>query len=323
MYIAIDGGGTKTEYLLLDKHFQVVDHYLGGCLNHDLLGNGWADVSLALKASIDVLLERNGLTVSDIEAVAAGISGLDTAGDQQQADACFSSAGISRFLAINDGYLPIAAENPAAWGVSLNCGTGMCCAAIDSSGNRIKLAGMDEWSGDAGGGNWIVMQMYRKVYENLILKDVNTPLVMEYVKAMNLGSKVDFINSWSDLKEGENAECKALHRKIIWLFFELLERSNPEAQALADQMIKCAAYSIDAAVRELHFSGEKIPVYLSGSILTKAASSGYLSMLKEALSCICQGKLEVHMCTKRPVEGAVQLMKFPVVENFNLSYNSI
>ena len=111
MYIAIDGGGTKTEYLLLDKHFQVVDHYLGGCLNHDLLGNGWADVSLALKASIDVLLERNGLTVSDIEAAAAGISGLDTAGDQQQADACFSSAGISRFLAINDGYLPIAAEN--------------------------------------------------------------------------------------------------------------------------------------------------------------------------------------------------------------------
>ena len=199
----------------------------------------------------------------------------------------------------------------------------MCCAAIDPSGNRIKLAGMDEWSGDAGGGNWIVMQMYRKVYENLILKDVNTPLVMEYVKAMNLGSKVDFINSWSDLKEGENAECKALHRKIIRLFFELLERSNPEAQALADQMIKCAAYSIDAAVRELHFSGEKIPVYLSGSILTKAASSGYLSMLKKALSCICQGKLEVHMCTKRPVEGAVQLLKFPVVENFNLSYNSI
>ena len=198
MYIAIDGGGTKTEYLLLDKHFQVVDHYLGGCLNHDLLGNGWADVSLALKASIDVLLERNGLTVSDIEAV---------------------TAGISRFLAINDGYLPIAAENPAAWGVSLNCGTGMCCAAIDSSGNRIKLAGMDEWSGDAGGGNWIVIQMYRKVYENLILKDVSTPFVMEYMKVMNLGGKVEFINSWSDLKDGENAECKVVHRKIIRLFF--------------------------------------------------------------------------------------------------------
>ena len=114
--------------------------------------------------------------------------------------------------------ISIAAENPAAWGVSLNCGTGMCCAAIDSSGNRIKLAGMDEWSGDAGGGNWIVMQMYRKVYENLILKDVSTPFVMEYMKVMNLGGKVDFINSWSDLKDGENTECKVLHRKIIRLF---------------------------------------------------------------------------------------------------------
>ena len=168
---------------------------------------------------------------------------------------------------------------------------------------------MDEWSGDAGGGNWIVMQMYRKVYENLILKDVSTPFVMEYMKVMKLGGKVDFINSWSDLKDGENTECKVLHRKIIRLFIELLEHSNPEVQALADQMIKCAAYTIDAAVRELHFFGEKIPVYLSGSILTKAASAGYLSMLKEALSCICQGKLEVHMCTKRPVEGAVQLLK--------------
>ncbi|MFR5152054.1 MAG: hypothetical protein ACLTER_23365 [Ruminococcus sp.] len=39
-------------------------------------------------------------------------------------------------------------------------------------------------------------------------------------------------------------------------------------------MIKCAAYSIDAAVRELHFFGEKIPVYLSGSILTKASFLG-------------------------------------------------
>ena len=61
MYIAIDGGGTKTEYLLLDKHFQVVDHYLGGCLNHDLLGNGWADVSLALKASIYGVIQSLGI----------------------------------------------------------------------------------------------------------------------------------------------------------------------------------------------------------------------------------------------------------------------
>lgn len=309
MYIAIDGGGTKTEYLLLDEEFQVVDCYLGGCLNHDFLGNGWADVSLALGASIDVLLKRNDLAVSDIEAVAAGISGVDTVWDQQQADASFSSVGISNFLVINDGYLPIAAENPAAWGVSLNCGTGMCCAAIDPSGNRIKLAGMDDWSGDAGGGKWIVVHMYRKVYESLILKDIGTPFAMEYMEAMNLRSKVDFINSWTSLKDGDSAICKKMHRRIIQLFFELLERSNPEAQSLADQMIKCAVYTIDAAVRELHFSCEKIPVYLSGSILTRAASSRYLSMLKEAFSSICQGKLEVCICTKKPVEGAVQLLK--------------
>ena len=309
MYIAIDGGGTKTEYLLLDENFQVIDQYLGSCLNHDFLDQGWADVRKTLKSSINVLLRRNCLAWADIKDVSAGISGVDTAEDQKQIEACFSSIGISHFLAVNDGYLPIAAENPAVWGVSLNCGTGMCCAAIDPEGNRMKLAGMDEWSGDAGGGNWIVVHMYRKVYENLILKDVGTPLVLAYMEAMSLKSKEEFINSWSDLKGQSNKDCRMLHQKIIRLFFQLFQRLNPEVRPLADQMIQCAVYTIDAIVRELHFSSEKIPVYLSGSILTKAASAEYLSELREALNCICQRKLEVHICTRKPVEGAVQILR--------------
>lgn len=309
MYIAIDGGGTKTEYLLLDGQFQVVDHYLGSCLNHDFLGNGWSDVAAALRDSIDLLRARNGLTASEMEAVAAGISGLDTAEDQQQADACFSSLGIPRFLALNDGYLPIAAENPAAWGISLNCGTGVCCAAIDPQGKRIKLAGMDEWSGDAGGGNWIVVHVYRKVYESLMIRDVKTPLVSAYMETMGLRGKADFINSWSGLKDRGSAACKERHEKIIRLFFALFEQSDPDARALADPMIRCAADTVRAAIRELNFSCEKIPVYFSGSILTKAAPPVYLSMLKEALSRACAGKTEVRICTKRPVDGAVQLLK--------------
>lgn len=308
MYIAIDGGGTKTEYLLLDSNYEVMDRYLGGCLNHDFLEKGWADVRDILESSINILLERNNLVMSDIKYIAAGISGVDTAEDQKHVEECFSSAGISRFIAVNDGYLPIAAENPAAWGVSLNCGTGMCCAAVDPFGNRMKLAGMDEWSGDAGGGNWIVVHMYRKVYESLILKDIRTPLVSAYMKAMNIETKVDFINSWSELKDRESAARREMHRKIIQIFFELFENSNPEAQTLAERMIRCAVYTVEAVVRELHFDCEKIPVYLSGSILTRVASEGYLSMLKEALSYICQGKLEVHMCIKRPVDGAVRML---------------
>ena len=31
MYLAIDGGGTKTEYLLLDEAFRTAGRYLGGC----------------------------------------------------------------------------------------------------------------------------------------------------------------------------------------------------------------------------------------------------------------------------------------------------
>lgn len=309
MYIAIDGGGTKTEYLLLDKNFQVTDRYLGGCLNHDFLGKGWEDVQRLLRDSLDALLGRNSLTISDIQDVAGGISGLDTSEDQKHMDACFSRIGFSRFLAMNDGYLPIWAENPAGWGVSLNCGTGMCCAAIDELGNKIKLAGMDEWSGDAGGGNWIVMHMYRKVYEDLILKYSRTPLVEAYMERLSLSGKEDFINSWAALKSVDDPESRELHQKIIQLFFALFQRYNPETEVLANRMVKCAAYTIDAAVRNLQFSHEKIPVYFSGSILTKAAPEEYLSLLRKSLGCICQGKLDVKMCDRRPVEGAVQMLR--------------
>ncbi len=65
----------------------------------------------------------------------------------------FLFAGISRFLAINDGYLPIAAENPAAWGSSVNCRnrmdvSGVRQLVIDPSG--LTRSNWPEWMSGQG-----------------------------------------------------------------------------------------------------------------------------------------------------------------------------
>ncbi|MFS6554732.1 hypothetical protein VPJ68_04405, partial [Parabacteroides distasonis] len=136
--------------------------------NHDLLPDGWEDTARELRSGIGTLLGRRGLQTGDIADVVAGLSGVDSRTDQEQAERCLREIGLKEFLVCNDGFLPVKAEC-GGWGIAYNCGTGVCCAGIGEDGGMVKRAGLDEWSGDAGGGRWIAVHLFRAVYRRCIL----------------------------------------------------------------------------------------------------------------------------------------------------------
>ena len=79
MYLAIDGGGTKTEYLLLDEQFREKAHFLGGCINHDFLPDGWQGTRREIENGIARLAEQCAGAEERIQDVVVGASGIDTA----------------------------------------------------------------------------------------------------------------------------------------------------------------------------------------------------------------------------------------------------
>ena len=110
VYLAIDGGGTKTEYLLLNEAFEQVDTLLGGGTNHERLPDGYEDVFRELSASISLLLERNGLAPAAVRDTVAGLSGADSSAQVKALEALLRRLGLPSVLVCNDGYLPVRAE---------------------------------------------------------------------------------------------------------------------------------------------------------------------------------------------------------------------
>lgn len=307
MYIAIDGGGTKTEYLLLDEHFEVRERYLGACVNHDFLPDGWEGTFGELRGGISTLLEKGRLGIEDVEDVTAGLAGIDTRIDQRQMETCMKRIGLKRFAVCNDGFLSVLAECPGGWGIAYNCGTGVCCAGIDEKQNRVKTAGLDEWSGDAGGGNWIVQQVFRQVYSDLVYWRMRTPFAQRYMEELKLETEEDVVDSLSLLRYP--ADHPELQIKVIRLLFELLDSGDAEAVSLTDRMLQCAYANVLAVIKGLEFPQSEIPLVLTGSIHTKAASREYLRRLGEVLQKAADNRLKIHMASKAPVWGAVQWLR--------------
>ena len=307
MYLAIDGGGTKTEYLLLDEDFRMLERYFGGCVNHDFLADGWEGTKRELQRGTKAVLDRQHLEISDIKNVAAGLSGVDNGKDQEQMDKIFREIGFERFLVCNDGFLAVWAECPGGVGVAYNCGTAVCCAGVDQAGGMEKTAGFDEWSGDAGGGNWIVQNVFRLVYRSAILDRKETAFTAAYKKRFGLKTEEDILNSWNMLKDPVTyPECS---RDAIGLFFEQLEEGEEGAELLARQMIHCAVRNIRAVMQRLTFSEEPVSVILTGSIHTKAANQVYLERLERRMREEIRVPFTLDLASKPPVEGAVRRLK--------------
>ena len=303
MYLAIDGGGTKTEYLLLDKEFRTVERYFGGCVNHDFLTHGWEGTKRELQQGTEAVLGKKDLKVFDIKNAVAGLSGVDTDKDREQMNRIFREIGFTDFFVCNDGFLAVWAECPKGVGIAYNCGTGVCCAGIDEAGRMEKTAGLDEWSGDTGGGNWIVQNVFRLVYRSVVLYRKETSLAAAYKKKFALESEEDILDSWNMLKDP--AAYPEWSKDVITLFFAQLKAGDAQARQLAEQMTLGAVENIRALMERLTFSEKPVPIVLTGSIHTKAANETYFSLLKERMQEELTAPFKLIMASKPLVEGAL------------------
>lgn len=276
--IALDGGGTKTEILLLDGLYKTVDSQWCGCVNHEQLHGKYNAAGTILQNALNELLGRNRLKAGLVHDLVAGIAGVDTLADEEEYRVQLERCGFSRLAVVNDGYLPIKANAPEGWGIAYNCGTGVCCNAIGIDGGMTKTGGLDEWAGDAGGGRWITQQVFRAVYDSYVLRLENTQLKERYFSAFGPYDEIELIESLMCLKREPERQ-----KLVIRMLFDAAEDQDKTALHITEIMLDRAVAFIRAAIRRTEFGNEEIPVILTGSVLLKAASRSYLLRLEEYL----------------------------------------
>jgi len=307
IYIAIDGGGTKTEYLLLNEAFEPVDSIIGGATNHERLPDSYDGVARAFRESIYALLERNGLSPQSVRGVAGGIAGADCAEQAEKLEQLLNEAGFAHAKICNDGFLPVMAECSGAAGIAYNCGTGVCCTAMDPQGKMTKIGGLDEWSDDAGGGVWILQKLFAAVYEDVMFGGRKTLLTQAYLKALNV--RLERISEELDESLMTLKRDAEIQRQMIAAVFQAYESGDEAACAICCRMIERAADYISAAYRHSDFGGKQLEIVLSGSVLLKAATPRLLDEMKDAV----ERRLGQHVLwltpQHTPVHGAAAWLK--------------
>lgn len=300
MYIAIDGGGTKTEYLLLNENFEVANRVLGGATNHEHVPGGFEGVRKEIMASAEKLLEPSGLAFSDVRDVVAGVAGIDNKSQAAKLESILHEIGFVRVMVCNDGYLPVKTACEGGVGIAYNCGTGVCCTSIDSDGKMTKTGGLEEWAGDAGGGTWILQQVFCAVYDELMLGIGHTMLTKAYMDALGLKTGDEELSPPEEslIRLREDSEAK---KKVIAALFACNRAGDAAAQAICRRMIERGTQYIVGAYRAGRFEGDTVIVSLAGSVLLKAADEYYLKAFKESV----EAALPVCVRWTRPEHTAV------------------
>lgn len=124
--IGIDGGGSKTDFLLCDKQLNEKARRFAGRSNPNDIGID--AVAELIKENVLALLSENSVSASEISAAFAGIAGASNDDNVVRLTAALKSVlPNAKAEAFHDGINVLYGAFPYEDGVSIICGTGSSC----------------------------------------------------------------------------------------------------------------------------------------------------------------------------------------------------
>jgi N-acetylglucosamine kinase-like BadF-type ATPase len=156
--LALDGGSTKTDAVLVASDGTLLGRSRVGPSNHQLVG---VDAAVdTLGAAVAAATEDAGINDPPFPLCDVGVfclAGLDLAVDEAQLGPAIALRGwTGTDLLRNDTFAVSRAGTRAAWGIGVVCGTGLNCAGVGPDGASVRFPALAELSGDfAPGGSWL------------------------------------------------------------------------------------------------------------------------------------------------------------------------
>jgi N-acetylglucosamine kinase-like BadF-type ATPase len=167
--IGVDGGGTKTDYLIFTVEGDFVDSLRTGSRSHEVLSGGFSETEEKLLKDLNHLLQKNGIAAKDIAAAVFGMAGVDTPAQKDTMCKIVEKAGFQKFAVSNDSILGIKAGCPSGVGVCSVNGTGTVVTGIDDTGEILQVGGIGIATGDYAGGLFIAALTIKAAYDYYII----------------------------------------------------------------------------------------------------------------------------------------------------------
>ena len=259
--LALDGGGSRTRCVAIDKHGQVVSKGESGPSNHLLVARDIVKRSLA--DAIDQTLTLGHLDRDDIICLSAGLAGVDFDGaDAPAMEELLNELGFAQTVINGDMVIAHAGAFGADEGVMALAGTGSAILGIGASGKRVKIGGWGPVYGDEGSAYRIGQMSLRAAARNYDGRGPETSLTAALLRALGLHEFRETV-SRVYVEGMESREIAALSS----VAYEAAVAGDEVARTIFTQAGEELAESVAAAIRRLDFSSTEILVSYQGAVL--------------------------------------------------------
>ena len=150
--LAVDGGNSKTDVVLLDMEGRSLSRARGPGCSPDALGvGGMVEV---LRPLVDSVRAQSGLGADNPASVAALLlAGVDRPEQELEVSEVLKPLGLGEDLVVsNDTFAVLLAGSSHGWGVAVVCGAGLNAVGVTEGGRVGRYQALGELSGDWGGG---------------------------------------------------------------------------------------------------------------------------------------------------------------------------
>jgi N-acetylglucosamine kinase-like BadF-type ATPase len=159
--VGVDGGGTKTEAVIMDANQRVIGEGRSGPSNP--LRVGLAGAAAAVRESIDNACAMAKLRRSDLVAAEIGLAGARRHELRERMREMLTALGIGEIEVVTDADIALYGATDGAPGLVVIAGTGSICCGINSRGKSFCAGGWGPISGDEGAGAWLVRRALRAI----------------------------------------------------------------------------------------------------------------------------------------------------------------
>lgn len=268
MFLGVDGGGTKTEFVCIDDEGCERASFKTGSTYH--LEVGMAEVVRRLHQGVDTVCREAGLAPADLGYAFFGLPafGEDRVIDPQLDAACGALLGHARYRCDNDMVCGWAGSLACEDGINIVAGTGSIGYG-EYRGRAARAGGWGEVFSDEGSAYWIALRgltIFSRMSDGRLGKG---PLHRRFVAGLDLQHDIDLCQRVM----GPPAMSRAAIAALAPLVVTAAEEGDQEAGAIlaraADHLVSLA----ESIRSELAFAPDHaVALSWSGSILTSVAA---------------------------------------------------
>ena len=160
--VGVDGGGTKTEAVILDARDEIVGQGIAGPSNP--LRIGITNAAAAVREAIDKACAAGRVRREDIIAAQIGLAGARRFELSLRMREALGNLGIADLEVCGDADIALyGVTTNGGPGVVVISGTGSVCCGVNARGRRVWAGGWGPIAGDEGGGAWIARRALRAI----------------------------------------------------------------------------------------------------------------------------------------------------------------